>query len=214
MKLNYPIKYEHSEHLKHPKPYYLVNGKWVTKGWVPEFRARKKAYRARPGVTEKENKQYRDRYWADPEKERLRTSTWKKNNKEKVRITSLKYQNSEDGYFMDMWNGIKRSKHGHNFKNYEDFFQCWLDQKAIHGMICPASSVEMTMIRGISGKRGGKKTQTNISRDRVLCSRKYSRQNLIFTTWKYNNSKHSITPKAAKAYLRIVRERYGTDEVE
>jgi len=26
MKLNYPIKYEHPDHLKHPKPYYLVNG--------------------------------------------------------------------------------------------------------------------------------------------------------------------------------------------
>jgi len=214
MKLNYPIKYEHSEHLKHPKPYYLVNGKWVSRGWVPEVRERKKAWRALPGVAEKDCKQARDRYWADPEKANERSKKWKKNNKEKIRSTSLKYQNSEDGYFMDMWNGIKTSKHGHNFKNYEDFFQCWLDQKAIHGRICPATGVEMTIIRGISEKTGGKKTQTNISRDRVLCSRKYSRQNLIFTTWKYNNSKHSITPKAAKAYLRIVRERYGTDEVE
>ena len=214
MKLNYPIKYEHLEHLKQPRLYYLVDGKWVTRGWVPEVQAKKKARRARPGVTEKENKQCRDRYWADPKKSNLKTRNWKKNNKERVRDCAVKYLNSEGGYFMEMWNGIKKSKHGHNFKNYDDFFQCWLDQKAIYGMICPATGVEMTMIRRVSEQRDSKRTQTNISRDRILCSRKYSRQNLIFTTWEYNNSKHSITPKAAKAFLRIVRERYGTDEVE
>jgi len=213
-KLNYQIKYKHLDHLKYPKVYYLVDGKWVTRGWVPEVQAKKKARRARPGVTEKENKQGRDRYWADPEKENLRTNTWKKNNKEKVKETQKIYLNSEVGYFKELWNGIKKSKHGHNFKNYEDFFQCWLDQKAIHGMICPATGIEMTIIRGISGKPGGKKTQTNISRDRILCSRGYSKQNLIFTTWRYNNSKNNMSPKLAKAFLRIVRERYDTDEVE
>ena len=93
-------------------------------------------------------------------------------------------------------------------------YQCWLDQKAISGMICPATGVEMTMIKRTSSKVGKKRTMTNISRDRILCSRGYSKQNLIFTTWDYNNSKHNISPKGAKAFLRIVRERYGTDEVE
>ena len=37
---------------------------------------------------------------------------------------------------------------------------------------------------------------------------------LIFTTWKYNCSKKNLSPKEAKAFLRIVRERYGTDEME
>ena len=71
----------------------------------------------------------------------------KKNNKEKVKETQKNYLNSEVGYFKEMWNGIKKSKHGHDFKDFEDFFQCWLDQKAIHGMICPATGVTMTMIR-------------------------------------------------------------------
>ena len=114
-----------------------------------------------------------------------------------------------------MWNGIKKSKHGYDFKDFDDFFQCWLDQKAIHGMICPATGIEMTMIRRTHNTGVGKKrTKTNISRDRILCSKGYSRQNLIFTTWEYNNSKNNISPKGAKAFLRIVRERYGTDEME
>jgi len=213
-KLNYQIKYEHLDSLKQPVPYYLVDGKWVTRGLVPEVRAGKKKWRALPGVAEKENKKSRDRYWADPKKDNLRTSTWKRNNKEKVREAGKRYLNSENGYFKEMWNGIKKSKQGHDFKDFDDFFQCWLDQKAIHGMICPATGVTMTMIRRMTGHSGCKRTQTNISRDRILCSRGYSKQNLIFTTWKYNNSKNNMSPKLAKAFLRIVRERYGTDEVE
>ena len=73
-------------------------------------------------VTEKEKKQSRDRYWANPKKENLRTNTWKKSNKEKVKETQKIYLNSEVGYFKELWNGIKKSKHEHNFKNYEDFF--------------------------------------------------------------------------------------------
>ena len=213
-KLNYQIKYEHLEHLKHPRIYYLVDGKWVTRGWVPEVRAGKKKWRALPGVTEKEKKQSRDRYWANPEKDNLRTKTWKKNNKEKVEGTQKIYLNSERGYFMEMWNGIKKSKHGYDFKDFDDFFQCWLDQKAIHGMRCPATGETMTIIRKTNNNKTGPMTMTNISRDRILCSRGYSKQNLIFTTWGYNNSKCNLSPKGAKAFLRIVRERYGTDEVE
>ena len=81
---------------------------------------------------EKDRKQGRGRYWADPEKANLRTNTWKKNNKEKVRETEISYRSKEHGHFKELWAGVKKSKHGHNFKNYDDFFQCWLDQKAIH----------------------------------------------------------------------------------
>ena len=81
-------------------------------------------------------------------------------------------------------------------------------------MICPATGVEMTRIKRTSNRAGAKRTMTNISRDRILCSLGYSKQNLIFTTWKFNNSKSNLSPKGAKAFLRIVRERYGTDEME
>ena len=214
-KLNYPIKYKFLDHLKSPKAYYLVDGKWITRGWVPEVRARKKVWRALPGNAERDRKQNRARYWENPKKDNIRTNTWKKNNIEKVRTQERKYRQGERGYFQEMWNGIKKSKHGHNFEDFEDFFQCWLDQKAIYGMVCPATDVTMTMVRRAYNTGVGKKrTQTNISRDRILCSRGYSKQNLIFTTWGYNNSKCNLSPKGAKAFLRIVRERYGTDEVE
>ena len=196
------------------RPFYFIDGEWITRGNVPEVRERKKKWRENPINHAKETKRMKDLYWNNPEQAKLRSNTWKRSNKEKVKKISVTYLNKERGYFMDMWNGIKKSRHGHNFKDYDDFYQCWLDQKAVHGILCPATGVEMTMIRGKSNHPGAKKTMTNISRDRILCTRGYSRQNLIFTTWRYNCSKGNMSPKGAKAFLKIVRERYGTDEVE
>jgi hypothetical protein len=41
-----------------------------------------------------------------------------------------------------MFNNIKqmfhkRKKQKNEFKNYEEFYQCWLDQQKIYGRLCP-----------------------------------------------------------------------------
>ena len=202
---HYPIKYVER------KPFYLVNGEWVDRWKCPEVIEYRRKYRIKN--RERHNRLSREIYWNDLENQRERCRIWKKNNKAKAREVETTYRSGERGHFMEMWNGIKRSKHGHHFKNFDDFYQCWLDQKAIYGMKCPATGETMTMIkRAGNGKR--RNTPTNISRDRILCSRGYSKENLIFTTWAFNNSKNNLSPKGAKAFLRIVKERYGTDEVE
>ena len=125
------------------------------------------------------------------------------------------YNNSERGYFMGLWNGVKQSQkrkqYSNEFKNYEEFYQCWLDQQKIYNKTCPYTGVEMTMIRHVDHK---KTVPTNISRERILSTRGYSKKNLMFVSWGINSSKGNITPKTAKRYLEIVKERYGTDEVE
>ena len=112
-----------------------------------------------------------------------------------------------------MWQDIKSSGKHNSFKDFEDFFDHWLEQKKSHGMKCPATSVEMTT-KKLFSKGKVTRCQTNISKDRILNSMGYSRQNLIFTCWNYNFAKNAMTPKMAKAYLKIVKERYGTDEIE
>jgi hypothetical protein len=138
-----------------------------------------------------------------------------RNTKQVLLNCRFKYNNSERGYFIGMFNNIKqnhkRKKQKNEFKNYEEFYQCWLDQQKIYGRLCPYTGKEMTMIR----HTGNKKTiSTNISRERILSTRGYSKKNLMFVSWGINNSKGNITPKTAKRYLEIVKERYGTDEVE
>lgn len=144
-----------------------------------------------------------------------RATKWKRKNKEHERKKDWEYKRTENGYFKEMWNGVKKSSHGNEFKNYDEFFNCWKEQEKIYGMKCPYTGIEMTRIKGINidgVKR--KSTPTNISRDRILSSRPYSKENIMFISWGVNNSKGNISPKIAKQYLQFVKERFGTDEVE
>jgi len=147
--------------------------------------------------------------------ENERTSKWHANNKKDTKRVSDTYRNSERGYFMAMWQSTKISKHGHEFKDFDDFFSCWVEQQKIYETKCPYLNIEMTKIKG--GNLPGvkiKPCRTNISRDRIDSSLPYSRRNLMFCSWEANATKGSVTPKIAKKYLVFYKERYGTDEVE
>ena len=165
----------------------------------------------------KELKKEYDKKWYQKNKERSAKQTleWRKNNKERYEEATKKRLNTERGFFSRMWNDVKQKGESSSFKNFDDFYNHWLEQKKIHGMKCPATGVEMTTKLLFNEK--GKKFQrcgTNISKDRILSSIGYSHQNLIFTCWNYNRAKGSFTPKMAKAFLKIVKERYGTDDLE
>jgi len=143
---------------------------------------------------------------------------YRENNREKIYISKKKYYNTERGFMTSLWNSIKTSsrknKRINKFKDFDEFYNHWLEQKKIHGMKCPATGVEMTTIRGESKPGEYKAVTTNISTDRILSTEGYSPKNLIFTTWQYNNAKNNITPKMARAFLTIVKERYGTEDIE
>ena len=142
-------------------------------------------------------------------KQREYQRKYRKNNKEKIKKSVFVYSNSEKGYFVGLWNVIKRRKELNSFKSFDKFYNHWLEQKATYGMRCPATKEKMTTIRGVNKPGEHKRIMTNISTDRIICLKKYSPKNLIFTTWAYNSAKNNMTPKMAKAFLRIVEERYG-----
>jgi hypothetical protein len=174
-------------------------------------------------------KQWRKKYYLKNHKEILKKARknqtiYRKNNKKKVLESKRKYFSTERGYFVALWctinrlNGRKKWKtieQKNGFKNFDEFYNHWLEQKSIYGLKCPATKVKMTTKRFFNkpGERK-QKCMTNISVDRILSSRNYSPKNLMFTTWAYNCSKSKLSPKDAKTFLRIVKERYGTDEIE
>jgi|TARA_R110002110_G_scaffold35350_1_gene119454 hypothetical protein len=145
---------------------------------------------------------------------------YRKDNKESILIKLNIYYNTERGFMVKLWNSIKTSSRNHNrineFKDFYEFHNHWLKQKARYGMKCPATGVEMTTLKGMSKpEEKFQRVLTNISTDRILSTGGYSPQNLIFTTWAYNRAKCSITPEMAKAFLKIVKERYGdTNETQ
>ena len=141
--------------------------------------------------------------------ERKRNRAWKERasasgNK---KLRQIKYLSTERGYFKELWQSTKNSKHGCLFKSYEEFFDCWEKQKKLYGTRCPYLGIEMTRIKGlnINGIRR-KSTETNISKDRILSNLPYGKDNLMFISWKANNEKGNITPYIARKYLNFVNQ--------
>ena len=147
--------------------------------------------------------------------ENKRTNKYKELNPEKIWKRSTKYGETPHGFLTNMWNDMKKSKDGVDFKNFGEFWEHWEEQVRTYGMKCPYLGIEMTMIRGKS-RAAGKLvvTLTNVSRDKILPSRPYSKKNLVFVSWKANAKKHDITPRIARRFLSFVKERYGTEDVE
>ena len=162
-------------------------------------------------MLKKSKKEY-DKEWYLKNKERSikQTLEWRKNNKDKYDETTKIRRNTEMGYLKTLWQSVKDSGKHNSFKDFDDFYNHWLEQKKIYGMKCPATGVELTTKVLFNEKGKYKRCETNISKDRILSSMGYSHQNLIFTTWKYNNAKGNFTPEMAKVFLRIVEERYGS----
>ena len=162
-------------------------------------------------MLKKSRKEYDKEYYLKNEEKRIRqVLEWRKNNKDKYDETTKIRRNTEMGYLKTLWQSVKDSGKHNSFKDFDDFYNHWLKQKKIYGMKCPATGVEMTTKSLFNEKGKYKRCETNISKDRILSSMGYSHQNLIFTTWKYNNAKGNFTPEMAKVFLRIVEERYGS----
>jgi len=189
---------------EYEKQYYLKN-KDKHKEWNKQWR-----------LKNKERKKEYDKKWYQKNKERSikQTLEWRKNNTERYEESAKKRLNSERGFFSKMWNDMKQKERSNSFRDFDDFYSHWLEQKKIHGMKCPGTGVEMTTKALFNEKGKFKRCGTNISRDRILNSMGYSHQNLIFTSWNYNRAKSNFTPEMAKAFLKIVKERYGTDDME
>ena len=162
-------------------------------------------------MIKKSKKEY-DKEWYLKNKERSTKQTleWRKNNKEKYDEARKKRLNTERGFMRALWQSVKDSGKHNSFKDFDDFYNHWLEQKKIYGMKCPATGVELTTKVLFNEKGKYKRCETNISKDRILSSMGYSHQNLIFTSWKYNKSKCDFTPEMARAFLKIVEERYGS----
>ena len=165
--------------------------------------------------TKEQKKEYdKKRYQQNKERLTKQVLAWRKNNIERYEETTKKRRNTEMGYLKTLWQSVKDSGKHNSFKDFDDFYNHWLEQKKIFGMKCPATGIEMTTNAVFNEKGKYKRCETNISRDRILSSMGYSQQNLIFTSWKYNRAKGNITPKMAQAFLKIVKERYGKEDIE
>ena len=182
------------------------------------LRTQKKYYQDNRGEILKRQKEYNLKNREKINKrQRIYSVKYREDNKEILLVKQKIYYNTERGFMTALWNSIKKSSKKHKrinkFKDFDEFHNHWLEQKSRYGMKGPATGVEMTIIRGENKPGEYKTVMTNISTDRILATEGYSPENLIFTCWDYNRTKNNLTPKLAKAFLKIVKERYGTDNI-
>jgi hypothetical protein len=132
--------------------------------------------------------------------ENKRCEEYKSKNREKQRLADIRYKETEHGYFKELYNGVRKSEAGNQFKSYEEFFDCWKKQQEKFGLNCPYFPwIQMTRIKGKK-----KATPTNISKDRILSTMPYGPNNIMFISWKANNMKGDVTPYLAARYLEFV----------
>jgi len=120
------------------------------------------------------------------------------------REQDLIYRQSENGYFRGMWNSVKKSKKGCLIQSFEEFKACWEKQKETFGEQCPYySNIKLTRKLG----RGYKKCETNISTDRLVNCLPYSKDNIMFVSWRANNEKGDVSYFLARKMIDFIEER-------
>jgi len=133
------------------------------------------------------------------------------------------WASTEKGYFKRMLSKMQGSRHEVEFESWEELLEHWHQQKAVYGMRCPITGDLMTMIRTMEKGKLGVKTPTNLSPDRLLSSKSYTKQNLLFVTVEFNLAKgplkshrvhHLFNSQIADNYRKILNERFSAMECE
>jgi len=219
---------KNKEHKKEYNKEWYQKNKERARQWQTDYyqrtrkyrlRTQKKYYQDNRGEILKRQKEYNlKNREKNNKRQRIYGVKYREDNREILLVKKKIYYNTERGFMTALWNSIKKTSKKHKrinkFKDFDEFHNHWLEQKSRYGMKCPATGVEMTIIRGENKPGEYKTVMTNISTDRILSTEGYSPKNLIFTTWKYNMAKNNITPNMAQAFLTIVKERYGTEDIE
>ena len=211
------------------RPFYLVDGEWVTRGRVPENREkRRKIYwENRETILE----HHREEYRKNPEKHRLKNNTWRKNNIKRVRELSYNYLNSEGGKIKEIVSGIFAR---HRRKDGRKKWIPEIDKKGIwliimnhicrmkeqfpgsDGRLCFFCKKPWTYIRRRSNGSGkkGSVVLTNFSLDRLDCRKTYKEGNIVCCCVGCNDRKGSSTPKDWRIYIEAEKELKRKNEME
>lgn len=129
----------------------------------------------------------------------------RKDGGSKKQKADLKYRQSEQGYLMEKWHSIKKSNKGCLIQSFEEFKACWEKQKETFGEQCPYySNIKLTRKLG----RGNKdKIDSNLSVDRLVNCLPYSKDNIMFISWKANNEKGDVSYFLARKMIDFIEEK-------
>ena len=142
-------------------------------------------------------------------------------NKMKKPAWDEKYVGSEKGFFSQLWNTLKKrcdkDSYYHRTQNRilqvnngirgrDHLLELWERQKKLlGGPYCIYTGIELTTVRH-RGKGFNGYTKTNISMDRIDPNLPYQEDNIVFCSWKFNDTKGAVSPEDCKKILKVYEE--------
>ena len=142
------------------------------------------------------------------------------NNLDRIKDRKNIYNNTKSAFLLSSYGTITgqyRRRIKNNFpkdrlKNYEvsiskeDFLNMVHTYEKEKGFVCQVTNVSLTTLR--TGNREQKTCPTNFSVDRLDTHMGYSKENIIFVSWEFNDRKKNIRIKDCFAILKLYKERY------
>tara|TARA_R100000808_G_C2103157_1_gene119592 strand:+ start:104 stop:661 length:558 start_codon:yes stop_codon:yes gene_type:complete len=167
----------------------------------------------------------REKYQKDPvyrEKERKRNREYNKSHQgRKVKRAGYdKYMQTEHGYLTDKWHTVSKKAWDKRRKpipvelTKEEFFELWEQHKKKYGgWICAYTGQIMTQTRSMNpvgserGKASAIKVKTNMSVDRLDSSKGYTKDNIVFCTWEFNDRKGNVSLEDIRCILNLMESK-------
>ena len=168
---------------------------------------------------------YREKYKNDPvfrehSLKRHREYNKSHHGRKVKRAVYDKYMQTENGYLTDKWNAISKKAWDKRRKpiaveiNKEEFLELWEKHKKKYGgWICAYTGQIMTQTRSMNpagpaqGKASGIKVKTNMSVDRLDSSKGYTKDNIVFCTWEFNDRKGNISLEDIRCILNLMESK-------
>ena len=141
------------------------------------------------------------------------------NNLDKIKARKKIYENTKPSFLSSSYNsmtGQYRRKVRNNFpkdklKSYEvsiskkEFLDMVSAYEKEKGFICQGTNVPLTTLRHLGKQKG---CGTNFSVDRLDTQIGYSKENIIFVSWEFNQRKNNIKLEDCFVILKLYKERY------
>tara|TARA_R110000823_G_scaffold177013_1_gene309584 strand:- start:353 stop:877 length:525 start_codon:yes stop_codon:yes gene_type:complete len=152
------------------------------------------------------------------EKIKAYDKAYNQKNKERLGIKAAKYLSTEKGFLLNLYKGCKKrtkekqvkdpSKEDFNLSQ-EEFLNLWEEHKAKHGMTCGYTG-EPIIIQRLAPNKNGKqnpKPKNLLSVDRLEPEKGYTKENIVFCGWAFNERKNAVRIKDCHLIIRKHKER-------
>ena len=170
---------------------------------------------------------YKEKYRKDSkfrarEKKRKRDYGRSSHGRKVKRANYAKHMGTEKGYLREKWNSLqsKSRNYADKTRSYqrkaipvlvtrEEFYELWEQHKKRYGgWFCAYTGEKMTHTRSMNESMSNRiKVKSNMSVDRIDSDKGYTKDNIVFCTWDFNDRKGNISLEDMRCILNLLESK-------